>query len=102
MLLLRGSSHDVEQKIHTRAREKEHEAVLRSMNMKKDLPHSFTGRASRRQRRKALWVQFRNVVNQQRYMKDWAILDIVSRVYTGRSSKIITQRTNVLKNIENI
>jgi len=37
-----------------------------------------------------------------RYMKDWAILDIVSRVYTGRSSKIITQRTNVLKNIENI
>lgn len=31
-----------EQKIHTRARKKEHEAVLRSMNMKKDSPHSFT------------------------------------------------------------
>ena len=31
-----------QQKIHTRARGKEHEVVLRSISMKKDSPHSFT------------------------------------------------------------
>ena len=42
MAWLRGPPHIREQKIHTRARKKEHEAVLRSMDMKKDSPHSFT------------------------------------------------------------
>jgi len=74
----------VQQKIHTRARGKEHEVTLWSMNMKKDSPHSFTGRSSRRQRRKALWVRFRNVENQQRYRKDEVDRDLVSRVLIAR------------------
>ena len=59
LLLLRGSSHDVEQKIHTRARKKEHEVVLRSMNMKKDSPHSFTDASVPRKKGSAGPVQER-------------------------------------------
>ena len=59
MLLLRGSSHDVEQKIHTRAREKDHEALLWSVNIKKDSPHSFTDASVPRKKGSAGPVQER-------------------------------------------
>jgi len=49
----------VQQKIHTRARGKEHEVTLWSMNMKKDSPHSFTDASVPRKKGSAGPVQER-------------------------------------------